>query len=209
MGVSLKEGFSKANFFAIPICTVVAGYMGTFINVANIFLLKDPEFYNIPASEIGRVSNSIIFMGLTFQICLSLIIGYVYDLFGRRWTIGGTLLMASFTLTFLPYAAPSIPLMISLRFCMSMAFCALNSQPLIIDYVVKEFRGRAIAISNMGLIIGDLLTFVILLNITKSMNEYSKFLTFTISLASFAVTLLILIKEPLIEIRDTPKVPIL
>lgn len=74
---------------------------------------------------------------------------------------------------------------------------------------MKEYRGRAIAISNMGLIIGDLLTFVILMNITKGMNEYDKFLTFTISLAGFAITLLLLIKEPVIDILETTKVPIL
>ena len=79
---------------------------------------------------------------------------------------------------------------------------------MIIDYVEKEYRGRAIAIANMGLIIGDLLTFVILINITKEMNEYSKFLTFTSTLACFALTLLIVIKEPIIDISETPKTPI-
>ena len=209
MGVSLKEGFRKANFFAIPLCTVISAYMGTFINTAVIFLLKNPDFYNIPPTEIGRVSNNIIFIGLTFQICLSLVIGYLFDLFGRKWTIAGSLLMASVTLSFLPYAAPSIALMMCLRFCMSMAFCALNSHPMIVDYVEKEYRGRAIAISNMGLIIGDLLTFVILINITKGMNEYNKFLTFTSTLACFAFTLLVVIKEPIIDISETPKIPIL
>ena len=80
---------------------------------------------------------------------------------------------------------------------------------MIIDYVEKEYRGRAIAIANMGLIIGDLLTFVILINITKEMDEYSKFLTFTPTLACFVLTLLIVIKEPIIDISETPKTPIL
>lgn len=101
--------------------------MGTFINTATIFLLKNPDFYNVPATEIGRVSNNVIFFGLLFQISLSVVIGYMFDLFGRRGALAGTLLMASVTLTFIPYAAPSIALMLSLRFCMSMAFCALNS----------------------------------------------------------------------------------
>jgi hypothetical protein len=48
MGVTLKEGYRKANFFAIPLCQIIASYMGTFINTATIFLLKNPEFYNIP-----------------------------------------------------------------------------------------------------------------------------------------------------------------
>jgi hypothetical protein len=61
----------------------------------------------------------------------------------------------------------------------------------------------------MGLIIGDLLTFVILINITKGMNEYNQFLTFTSTLACFALSLLRLVKEPIIDILETPKTPIL
>jgi hypothetical protein len=77
---------------------------------------------------------------------------------------------------------------------------------LIIDYVVKEYRGRAIALSNMGIIVGDLLNFVVLMNIVKTMGEYNKFLTFTLTLAAFAVILFILIKEPIIDIEDKPKI---
>ena len=66
----------------------------------------------------------------------------------------------------------------------------------------KDYRGRATALANMGIIIGDLITFVIILNITKYMDAYDKFLTFTVTLGSFGVTLFMIIKEPLIEIKE-------
>ena len=66
LGVRLKPGYSKLRFCAIPMSTTIAAFMGTFVNTSVIFLLKDPNFYNISASEIGRVSNNIIFISLIF-----------------------------------------------------------------------------------------------------------------------------------------------
>ncbi len=52
----------------------------------------------------------------------------------------------------------------------------------------------------MGLIIGDLITFVIILNITKEMSQYNKFLTFTSTLSGFAFVFFFIVKEPHIDI---------
>ena len=147
--------------------------MGTFSNVAIIFLLKSPEYFNIPANEIGRVSNNIIFYGLLFQIIMSLFVGYIYELLGRRLTLSISVLAASVVVAFIPYVSPSLTSLIGIRLFIAITFCALSSQPLINDYVAKETRGRAIAIQNMGIIIGDLLTFVVVLNLTKNMSAYN------------------------------------
>ena len=48
----------------------------------------------------------------------------------------------------------------------------------------------------MGIIVGDLLTFVVVLNLTKNMNAYDQFLTFSVSIAMIAVGFFILVKEP-------------
>ena len=60
-GVQMKRNFSKANFMVIPMTLGTITYIGTFINVAIIFLLKDPLYFGITDEYIGRVSNDIIF----------------------------------------------------------------------------------------------------------------------------------------------------
>jgi len=47
-GVTLKRGYTLRNFLAIPLATTTTAYMGTFSNVAIIFLLKSPEYFNVP-----------------------------------------------------------------------------------------------------------------------------------------------------------------
>ena len=141
----MKKGYSIRNFLAIPLATTTTAYMGTFSNVAIIFLLKSPEYFNIPANEIGRVSNDIIFYGLLFQIMMSLGVGYVYELLGRRLTLTITVFLAAVVVAFIPYVAPSLTALIGLRLVLAITFCALSSQPLVNDYVIKDTRGRAIA----------------------------------------------------------------
>jgi hypothetical protein len=48
LGVSIKESFGIKNFLALPLIFATLTYMGTFINVAVIYLLKDPNIFNIP-----------------------------------------------------------------------------------------------------------------------------------------------------------------
>ena len=57
----MKRNFSKKNFMVIPMTLGTITYIGTFINVAIIFLLKDPLYFGITDEYIGRVSNDIIF----------------------------------------------------------------------------------------------------------------------------------------------------
>ena len=112
---------------AIPMATMTTAYMGTFSNVAIIFLLKSPDYFGIAASEIGRVSNDIIFYGLILQILMSLGVGYIYELLGRRLTLSITVLGASLVVAFIPYVAPSLTALIGLRLVLSITFSALSS----------------------------------------------------------------------------------
>ena len=135
-----------ANFFAIPLCLASVTYIGTFINVALIPVLKDPKYFNIPANELGWISNDIIFYSQLIQFFLILAVGYIFDLIGRRWTICSVILIAAFLGVFIPYSAPSIVLLIFSRLGMVLAMSTMGSHPLVNDYVVKETRGWAIAI---------------------------------------------------------------
>ena len=145
MDVSLKAGISISNFLVIPLSSITITYAGTFLNVAIIFLLRDPNFYGIEESKIGRVTNDILFYTQLMQIFFTLAAGYIYDIVGRRWTILATLFPGAILVIFIPDAAPSIPLLIALRMGLVLAMSALGSHPFVNDYVKRETRGRAVA----------------------------------------------------------------
>ena len=58
------------------------------------------------------------------------------------------------------------------RLAIAITFAAPIANPLINDYVVKSYRGRAIALNGIGLIVGELFAMGVLLNLTSDMDYY-------------------------------------
>jgi len=180
----------------IPLTTTVITYAGTFFNVAVIILLRDPAFFNVREGEIGRVTNDIIFYSQLTQILFTLAAGYLYDILGRRVTVVATMLPGALIVMLVPTVAPSILLLIVIRIFSSFGIWTLGCHPFINDYVSKETRGRAVAIQAAGFILGDLLTFAVMLNLTRDMSPYGRFQTYGLSLILLTVLFAALIKEP-------------
>ncbi len=55
--VGVKPGVRWWNFIMIPINTCIIMIVSTFINAQIIFLLENPDFFDVPADKIGVVSS--------------------------------------------------------------------------------------------------------------------------------------------------------
>jgi len=58
-----------------------------FINAQIVFLLRSPEYFNIPSTDIGRITNDIVFYAVISQMIFVILIGYIYDILGRKITL--------------------------------------------------------------------------------------------------------------------------
>lgn len=67
--------------------------------------------------------------------------GYIYDIFGRRWTIFWAMFVGGLSLNIIPLGAPKEWMYIAGCSIFNFATCPLGSSPLVLDYVVKESRG--------------------------------------------------------------------
>lgn len=46
-GIRMKPHYSKANLLALPCILLVCSLAGNFINTQMVFLLRDPNYYNV------------------------------------------------------------------------------------------------------------------------------------------------------------------
>ncbi len=53
--------------------------------------------------------------------------GYIYDLFGRRVTLGVAVASGAGLVAFIPYVAPSMAALVGIRLGIAITFCALGS----------------------------------------------------------------------------------
>ena len=142
----MKKNFSGKNLLAVFYVSFLVINCYTYINVQTIYLLRNPDLFDVNDEIMGRVTSKLMFYATLTSLFSVLIAGYLYDLFGRK-----TLIMINFICvsggTFLyPRTAPNIPLLMIIRACIQLFGAANLSHPLIVDYIKKESRGKAIAI---------------------------------------------------------------
>ena len=80
--------------------------------------------------------------------------GYIYDIFGRRKTLFFAMFFTGCSLFLFPIGAPKLYLYVIAGCLFNLGTAAINNNPLILDYVIKEDRGKAISLSIMGISLG-------------------------------------------------------
>lgn len=82
---------------------------------------------------------------------------------------------------------------------LSTCYAAPNTCPLINDYVKKDSRGQATALYSIGYVLGDLLVFGILLNLTKNLNPNMSFGVVSTTIIAIGILFFVMVKEPNME----------
>lgn len=73
------------------------------------------------------MSNDIIFYSMPIAMLGTLIVGYAYDMFGRRITLCLNTIMTALFMLMVPFTAPSIyPMLIVVRMGLGFTFAAPN-----------------------------------------------------------------------------------
>ena len=110
-------------------------------------MLRDKDFYNVSAADITELSSEIIFYSMIAQMISVLLMGYIYDIFGRRYTLAGFCIGSGATIMISPLGAPNPNPYIYLMRCLFVLFgVSYMTHPFINDYVLKESRGKASAL---------------------------------------------------------------
>jgi MFS family permease len=130
-------------------------------------------------------------------------VGYVYDIIGRRLTLFMSFVISSILLYFIPHTAPVVfPNLLLLRMAIAASLVAPIASPLIGDYLPKESIGKGAALVGVGFIIGEILSMGVLFNITKEMTPNEAFLTVAIIGVVVAFLFLFIVREPLLRKRE-------
>ena len=106
-------------------------------------MLRRDDYFNVSSSEIGVVASDVLFWQVLAQMVSSIFIGYVFDMVGRKVTIAFSFVLFVVALTAMPYTARSLGLLICTRILVGIALSIQLGNPLLIDYVTKESRGKA------------------------------------------------------------------
>ena len=142
LGMHLNPGANRLNVIALLFSFYVANMMLQFQTTFISYLLE--EHYDIPEKEAPKVSGDIGLVGEVGNIVFALVIGYLMDLFGRKWLTIGGLMMASLA-TMLKPVPDKIGYLYVLRTFTNIGMVALINTPFTLDYIRKQSIGMIMA----------------------------------------------------------------
>jgi len=120
-------------------------------------MLRDPKMFNIPDDEIGvKISNLVVY-SIPFTIVTLFFTSYAYEILGRKWTLFFSFFLTSLLYYLIPLTSPNYNLLMLVRCLLAITMAAPIAHPLIADYVHINSRGKMIAFSGMGIVVGEII----------------------------------------------------
>ena len=111
-------------------------------------------------------------------------------------TIFASFFFTTIVLVLFPYTAPNYNYLVIVRIALGVTMAPLLSHPLIADYIQKGTRGKGIALSGLGIILGEVTAMGVLFNYTKDMPYKKAFAVAACMNFSFAMFHLFAVKDP-------------
>ena len=149
--------------------------IGVYMNAQLAYMLPEPDYFNIPRSQIGMQTSNLTIYSLPFGLITTFFISYAFELLGRKFTISVSYILTGIIFFLIPYSKPHFWLLAVMRCAIGITMSGPISHPLINDYVCKNSRGKAIAVNGLGTVFGEVIAMGVLLKLSKSMTYEAAF----------------------------------
>lgn len=92
---------------------------------------------------------------LPVSMVTTFFISYIFEILGRKTTLFLSFFLTAIVLFMFPRTAPHYNYLILARCMIAMTMSGPIQHPLVADYVVKKTRGKAVALTGVGLVGGE------------------------------------------------------
>ena len=100
--LSKREGVSGLNVSTFFLLQLATALVTTFMNTFLIYIVKDPEYYNVKKEDAGSTLGNLTFTVEIFIIPSHLVFGLLMDAAGRRYPTSIGLVLAGVCIALIP-----------------------------------------------------------------------------------------------------------
>ena len=184
------------NLIGAYICTFTQMMIIEIMATLIIFILQDPDHFNMTSKEAGKEYGDIVFYTHLFIIFGSDIpTGFLVEIFGRRLVIVWGILLGSTSIFLLQFPKEIIYLYF-IRFGIALSGIPLLVSPLLPDYWKARSRGLANGFAMVMGILGLLMVTKLLPIVYNGYGLTETWITFSIIILSSAFIIFILVRNP-------------
>ena len=197
--MNVKAETTWYNLFAICFIQFLITTKYGFLQAQLTFLLESEDHFAIEESVIG-FKNSRLYVCSSVVALISLpVIGYIYELLGRRCVIITCLFSSCALLVIVPYTSPNFHFLVAIRSILGMLEGFATTNPLIADYVKRDSRGKGVSIRVLGALLGEICSMT-LFGLTASMGIDSSFTVVAAVCACLTLIMPLIVREPKIKL---------
>jgi hypothetical protein len=171
-----KPGVTIWNLVSIPLLLFCVLASNADVIQEVMPLLTDTNFFGFTLSKAAKLNTNAASIASFVAIPCLLLSGVVYDVLGRRKTIMALLLIGALSTYFFPLTPPNQPFFVTLRVLFQCSMVCLVGNTLINDYVIPENRGKATAVQNSGMTLGNIFSVSVMYSVTK--NQQNLYIVF-------------------------------
>ena len=197
LGIKIKQQFGFSQWLVLPMMNIGTVFVGVYMNTQLSYMLIDPNMFSIDKDQIGTVSSNLVVYSIPFTMLALYFVSYAFEFLGRRLTIFFSFITTAALFCLIPRMAPSYSWLMVVRCLIAITMAGPLSHPLIPDYVHKSSRGKAVALTAIGTVFGEILAICIFkVNIFFEMTFFDSFTASALLIALLAVYYYLSIKDP-------------
>jgi MFS family permease len=133
-------------------------------------LLTNKKYYNLSIKRATYVQNLEDVASTVPGIVMLILSGYIYEICGRKKTLFFAFTIGGICLFLNPIVSPNIYIFVLLSVFFDIGTTPIGLNTLILDYVAKKDRGKAIAYNTMAVSVGVIVSMQVLFNFTKDID---------------------------------------
>ena len=176
-----------------------------FLNSQTNFLLESKDYFGVDASVIGDESASVYVSSVAAVFLVLPLVGYLYEILGRRLIIAMTLLSSCICVFIVPYTSPNLHLLKLVRSILGIFEHVAAAHPLNTDYVKSDSRGKGITLTVFGSLLGEVFG-ANLLGWTGNMDITLSFQIVAGVSLSLCVLVPLMMREPSLKLSENDEV---
>ena len=163
-----------------------------------IQMLTAEDYFNLSIYDATALLANSKSISTAPTLIIILIIGVIFDIYGRRITLFFIILIYGLSMLTIPYTEPNTTLFSCAYISLLIMLQPLTYIPCTQDYIVKEHLGKGIALVIIGTNLGSVLGLGVLLNVMTHFElSYKVMFTILGSLMILSgVATLFMVKEP-------------
>lgn len=166
-----KPGITIWNLLLVPGTLFFSLLSGADFLQSSTQILKNDDYFNKNNTDASKIAANSLSYAQGIAIPTVLVIGFIFDLVGRRATTCVTFIIGAIMTFLLPIVSPSIIGYDIIRIFFVQTMVVMLSNPFINDYVTVQSRGLATGFQMIGLTCGNLISIGGLFTLTEKLDN--------------------------------------